>query len=62
MIGPNGMGKTTLFRMIAGQLEPDSGVIAFGDTVKLSYVDQDRDSLDADKTVLGGDFRRPRRN
>ena len=51
VIGPNGMGKTTLFRMIAGQLEPDSGAIALGNTVKLSYVDQDRDSLDADKTV-----------
>ena len=51
VIGPNGMGKTTLFRIIAEQLEPDSGAIALGDTVKISYVDQDRDSLDADKTV-----------
>jgi sulfate-transporting ATPase len=52
IIGPNGAGKTTLFRMLVGQEEPDSGVIEIGDTVQLSYVDQDRDELRADKTVF----------
>jgi ATP-binding cassette ChvD family protein len=51
IIGPNGAGKTTLFRMLAGQERPDSGSITVGDTVVLSYVDQNRDGLDADKTV-----------
>ena len=51
MIGPNGAGKTTLFRMITGQEEPDAGSIRIGDTVDLAYVDQSRDSLDADATV-----------
>ena len=51
VIGPNGAGKTTLFRMVTGQEEPDSGSLRFGDTVKLSYVDQSRDHLDGDKTV-----------
>ena len=51
VIGPNGAGKTTLFRMITGQEHPDSGALRIGDTVKLGYVDQSRDSLDADKTV-----------
>ncbi len=51
VIGPNGAGKTTLFRMITGQEHPDSGDLRVGDTVKLGYVDQSRDSLDADKTV-----------
>jgi ATP-binding cassette ChvD family protein len=51
VIGPNGAGKTTLFRMLTGQEEPDSGTITFGDTVKLAYVDQSRDALDAKKTV-----------
>src|SRR5688500_12321789 len=51
VIGPNGAGKTTLFRMIAGQEKPDGGTLRVGDTVKLAYVDQSRDSLDADKTV-----------
>ena len=51
VIGPNGAGKSTLFRMITGQEEPDSGAIRIGDTVKLGYVDQSRDSLDPDKTV-----------
>ena len=51
VIGPNGAGKTTLFRMITGQEEPDSGALRIGDTVKLGYVDQSRDSLDADRTV-----------
>ena len=51
VIGPNGAGKSTLFRMFTGQETPDSGSVEFGDTVKLSYVDQSRDSLDPAKTV-----------
>jgi energy-dependent translational throttle protein EttA len=51
VIGPNGAGKTTLFRMIIGQEEPDAGSLRVGDTVKLGYVDQSRDSLNADKSV-----------
>ena len=51
IIGPNGAGKTTLFRMLAGQERPDSGTVTVGDTVVLSYVDQNRDDLDPDKTV-----------
>ncbi len=51
VIGPNGAGKTTLFRMITGQEKPDSGTFKVGDTVKLGYVDQSRDSLDGNKTV-----------
>ncbi len=51
VIGPNGAGKTTLFRMLTGQEQPDEGSVEYGDTVKLSYVDQTRDALDADWTV-----------
>jgi ATP-binding cassette ChvD family protein len=51
VIGPNGAGKTTLFRMLTGQEQPDEGSIDYGDTVKLAFVDQSRDSLDAGKTV-----------
>jgi sulfate-transporting ATPase len=51
VIGPNGAGKTTLFRMITGQETPDSGTIRIGDTVKLAYVDQSRDSLDPNKSA-----------
>jgi len=51
VIGPNGAGKSTLFRMLTGQEQPDEGSITFGDTVELSYVDQSRDALDANKTV-----------
>ncbi len=51
VIGPNGAGKTTLFRMITGQEEPDGGNLRVGETVKLGYVDQSRDSLDAGKSV-----------
>ncbi|HTC11802.1 MAG TPA: energy-dependent translational throttle protein EttA [Acetobacteraceae bacterium] len=51
VIGPNGAGKTTLFRMIIGQEQPDSGTLTVGETVKLGYVDQSRDSLNPDNTV-----------
>lgn len=51
VIGPNGAGKSTLFRMITGQEHPDTGSLKVGDTVKLGYVDQSRDSLADDKTV-----------
>ena len=51
VIGPNGSGKSTLFKMLTKQEEPDSGVISFGETVQLSYVDQSRDSLSGDKTA-----------
>jgi len=52
VIGPNGAGKTTLFRIIVGQDTPDNGAIRVGDTVKLGYVDQSRDTLDDKKTVF----------
>ncbi|WP_019583251.1 energy-dependent translational throttle protein EttA [Thioalkalivibrio sp. ALE16] len=51
VIGPNGVGKTTLFRMIAGQDQPDDGSIELGETVQLAYVDQSRDALQDEKTV-----------
>ena len=51
VIGPNGVGKTTLFRMITGQERPDGGRIEIGETVQIAYVDQSRDALDDDKTV-----------
>ncbi len=51
VIGPNGAGKTTLFRLIMGIEEPDSGSIEIGETVKISYVDQQHKSIDPDKTV-----------
>ncbi|ANA12783.1 energy-dependent translational throttle protein EttA [Acetobacter oryzifermentans] len=51
VIGPNGAGKSTLFKMIIGQEKPDAGALKIGETVKLGYVDQSRDDLDADKTV-----------
>src|SRR5437868_2661977 len=51
VIGPNGAGKTTLFRMITGQDAPDGGAFRMGDTVKLGYVDQSRDALNASNTV-----------
>ena len=59
VIGPNGAGKTTLFRMITGQEKPDSGTFRLGETVKLAYVDQNRE-LDPNKTHLGRDLRRRR--
>ena len=51
VIGPNGAGKTTLFRMLVGDEAPDKGSLKLGDTVKLGYVDQSRDSLNDSKTV-----------
>ncbi len=52
IIGPNGAGKSTLFRMIAGKEQPDSGEVKLGQTVKLAFVDQSRDSLPDNKTVF----------
>jgi energy-dependent translational throttle protein EttA len=57
VIGPNGAGKTTLFRMITGAEKPEAGTLKLGDTVQIGYVDQSRDTLDANKTVweeIGG--------
>jgi len=51
IIGPNGAGKSTLFKMIIGEETPDEGSIRLGDTVKLGYVDQNRDSLDPEATI-----------
>ncbi|MFH2133209.1 MAG: energy-dependent translational throttle protein EttA [bacterium] len=51
IIGPNGAGKTTLFKMITGKEKPDSGTIKIGESVKLAYVDQERESLDPDKSI-----------
>ncbi len=51
IVGPNGAGKTTLFRMITGQEKPDSGTLRIGETVRLAYVDQSRDSLQGDNNV-----------
>ncbi|WDT69895.1 MAG: energy-dependent translational throttle protein EttA [Candidatus Manganitrophus sp.] len=51
IIGPNGAGKTTLFRMIAGLEKPDGGTLRVGETVKIAYVDQSRDTLDDNKNV-----------
>ncbi len=51
VIGPNGAGKTTLLKMIIGAEKPDSGTFKIGETVKLGYVDQSRDTLDPDKNV-----------
>jgi energy-dependent translational throttle protein EttA len=51
IVGPNGAGKTTLFKLITGQLKPLEGTFDVGETVKLAYVDQEHDSLDATKTV-----------
>ena len=59
VIGPNGAGKTTLFRLITGQEEPDDGTFRVGDTVKLAYVDQSRDSL-AGTSPFGKRFRKER--
>jgi ATP-binding cassette ChvD family protein len=52
VIGPNGVGKTTLFKTIVGLEKPDSGAVRIGETVKLSYVDQERAGIDPNKTVF----------
>jgi sulfate-transporting ATPase len=52
VIGPNGAGKTTLFKMVMGLEKPDSGMLRVGQTVKLGYVDQTRDSLQGEKTIF----------
>lgn len=51
IIGPNGVGKTTLFKTIVGLEEPDSGTVKVGETVKISYVDQSRENIDSEKTL-----------
>ncbi|MBW8844605.1 MAG: energy-dependent translational throttle protein EttA [Burkholderiales bacterium] len=51
IIGPNGAGKSTLFRMLQGVEQPDSGTVKIGKTAKMAFVDQSRDSMEADKTV-----------
>jgi len=51
VIGPNGAGKTTLFKLLTGDEKPDSGTLTIGDTVVISYVDQNRETLDPEKTV-----------
>jgi len=59
IVGPNGTGKSTLFRMIMGEEQPDSGSIEIGETVVPMYVDQSRDALDGEKTVyevIGGGY------
>ncbi len=52
IIGPNGAGKTTMFKLITGQLSPDSGSFEVGETVKLAYVDQEHNQLQAEKSVF----------
>ena len=52
IVGPNGAGKTTLFNMITGRQKPDAGTIELGQTVKFAYVDQERDTLDPERTIF----------
>ncbi len=52
IIGPNGVGKTTLFKMVVGEEQADAGALTIGNTVSLSYVDQSRSRLDADQTIF----------
>lgn len=52
VIGPNGIGKTTLFRLITGEIAPDSGTIEIGPSVSIGYVDQHRDALDGNRTIF----------
>ena len=52
IVGPNGAGKTTLFNMITGKQKPDAGTIELGQSVKIAYVDQERDTLDPEKTIF----------
>jgi ATPase subunit of ABC transporter with duplicated ATPase domains len=52
VIGPNGVGKTTLFKMIVGQEKPDSGELRVGETVRISYVDQNRAGIDPNKSIF----------
>ena len=59
VIGPNGVGKTTLVKMIVGQEHPDSGEVKVGETVKISYVDQGRQSHRSGEERLAGRIRRP---
>jgi ATPase subunit of ABC transporter with duplicated ATPase domains len=51
IVGPNGAGKTTLFRMMTGEQQPDTGTVTLGESVKVAYVGQIRDTLDNNKTV-----------
>jgi ATP-binding cassette ChvD family protein len=51
VLGPNGVGKTTLFRILVGQEQPDAGELRIGDTVRMSYVDQNREQIDPDRTA-----------
>ena len=60
VIGPNGVGKSTLFRMLVGEEEPDAGDLTLGETVKLSYVDQGRSGPGPEEERLGARLRRPR--
>ena len=61
VLGPNGAGKTTLFKLIVGEEQPDAGKITIGKTVKIAYAEQNRTTLDGEKTVYdnisgGADF------